>query len=120
MAIGLKMPVGVTSAGGAALLDEPDELRKLVILAISEGEDDNPFQQLGIDMRIIFAQNDPSAVALARSSITAILNKFDERLALDSSVPIQFNIEENGELRVQFRYVNLDSNEPNDFNEVLG
>jgi len=120
MGVGLKMPVGVTSAGGADLLDEPHELQKILTLALSEGGDDNPFQQLGLDSRIIFSQNDPSSAAVARSAITSVLNKYDDRLALDTSIPVQLKIEQNGELRAQFRYVNKDTNEVNDFNEVLG
>lgn len=120
MGKGLSIPVGVNQGGGAQLEDDPQHLRTILRLALSPGEDDNPFQNLGLDERIIFSINDPETRGVARNIIQKILQKFNDRLALDPATPIEFSVIEEGRLDISFRYVNLDTNQPTDFNFEVG
>lgn len=120
MAKGFGMPVRADKSGGAALEDDPRHLATVLKLALSPGDDDNPFQSLGLDERIIFAVNDPAARGLAKNSIERILRKFSDRLTLDTSVPMQFSQSEEGKLEVSFRFIDLDTNTPTDFKTTIG
>lgn len=119
MAKGMAVPVGVDQSGGARLEDDPTHLETILRLALSPGEDDNPFQNLGLDERIIFSVNDPAARGVARASIQAILRKYNDRVEIDPNFPLSFSVTEEGRLDVSFKYVNLDTNEVNDFRAVL-
>lgn len=120
MAKGMAMPVGVNQSGGAALEDDPEHLNTILTLALRPGEDDNPFQSLGLDGRIIFAVNDSAAQGLARNAIEKVLRKFNDRLQIDPQAPISFSRTEEGELQCSFRYVNLDTGKVTDFSGTIG
>lgn len=120
MALGFGLPVGVSQSGGAKLEEDPQHLATILHLALQPGQDDNPFQELGLSEAIIFSINDSSAQALARNSIERILSKFADRLTLDRSVPITFGRTAEGQLEVSFRYIDLDTNKPEDFRTTIG
>ena len=120
MGKGLAIPVGVNQGGGAQLEDDPQHLGTILRMALSPGEDDNPFQNLGADESIIFAINDPATKGKARNLIQKILQKFNERLTVDPSTPIEFTQIEEGRLDISFRYVNLDTGKATDFNFEVG
>ncbi len=120
MGLGLAIPVGVNQGGGAQLEPDPQHLRTVLRLALSPGDDDNPFQNLGLDERIIFSINDPATRGVARNIIQKILQKFSDRLVLDPSSAVEFRQIKEGRLDISFRYVNLDTNEPTDFNFEVG
>ena len=115
MGQGLRIPIGVNRGGGANLEPDPQHLTTILRLALSEGNDDNPFQQLGISDTLIFALNDSSNRGLARNAVERILNKFSERLRLDQTVPVDVIQTGDGEVELSFRYVNLDTNKVSDF-----
>lgn len=120
MAKGMSIPVGVDQSGGAKLEDDPQHLNTILNFALQPGDDDNPFQSLGLDERIIFAVNDPAAQGLARNSVEKILRKFNDRLRLDQSQGISFKQNGEGELECSFRYVNLDTGKVTDFTGTIG
>ena len=119
MAKGFALPVGVDKSGGAATVEDTFDLDKILRLALSPGDDDNPFQQLGLDERIIFNVNDPAARGLARASIEAILRKYADRVEIDPNNPIQFSVVESGRLDVSFKYIDLDTGNVNDFRTTI-
>lgn len=119
MATGFKVPFGVNIDGGLTLESGSSELLGTLKLALAPGEDDNPFQQLGIDESMIFDINDPATQGLLRSQIRRILSKFADRIALDSSRPIEFTQTEDNMLSVAFRFVNLETNEVSDFTTTI-
>lgn len=120
MAKGLTMPVGVDKSGGADLGQDNSHFDTILRLALSPGDDDNPFQNLGLDQRIIFALNDPAAQGLARQSIETIFRKYSSRAKLDTRNPITFSKNEEGVLEVKFGYVDLDTNEVKEFTSEIG
>jgi len=120
MAKGMKFPVGVDQSGGAALEDDPQHLDTILKLALQPGDDDNPFQSLGLDERIIFAVNDSNAQGLARNSVERILRKYTDRVRIDPTAPISFSRNAEGELECSFRYINLDTGRSQDFSTTIG
>lgn len=120
MARGMKLPVGVDQSGGAALEDDPQHLNAILTLALQPGDDDNPFQILGLDEQIIFSVNDAGAQGVARNAIEKILRKFNDRLQIDPTAPITFSRTAEGQLGCDFRYVNLDTGKVTDFSGTIG
>lgn len=117
---GLSIPVMPNVSGGANIEEEPQHTNTILKLALSVGGDDNAFQVLGLSEEIIFRINDPAVRGLARRSVENIIRKFNDRIVRDPSMPINFSINEEGQLNVEFRYVDLSTNRVNDFNEVIG
>jgi len=116
MATGLKIPVGVNKSGGAAVeTDLVKQKRKLLELAFSNGEDDNPFQDLGLDSSLIFAVKDEAFEARAIIEINRILGGFVELIRLAPDVPITFNREVEGETELGFQYVDLEVDRVEEF-----
>lgn len=114
MPIGLKFPVQVDKSGGAALEFEPQQIDKLIKLALSEGGDLNPFQDLGLPGNIIFEVNDTATITSIRIKIEQILTKFEDRIV----IPEDFDIElttENEQLFLEFSYLDLNNNELVDY-----
>lgn len=110
--IGLKIPVGVNSYGGAALTEGDDNNNKIISAALGSDENENAFQQditLGIGM--IFDLNDPilRAKILRRTYQLFDLFKDQKRFKIKKDT---VKWEENGEeLILEFKYVNLESDE---------
>lgn len=119
MATGLRVPFGVSIDGRVALESGSRELINVLKLALSSGEDDNPFQNLGINEEMIFDINDPSSRGLLRSYVRRILSKFSDRISLDTSQPIDLTQNEDNILSVSFRFVNLETSEVTDFNTII-
>lgn len=108
MPTGLKVPVRVDESGGAAIeRDESKQLDKMLILAFSEGDDNNPFQNLGLDKTLIFSVQSAAFRGRAIRAIDLILAKFRDRVELAPDSPIKFEDKGNGEVEVSFEYIDL-------------
>lgn len=123
MAKGLSVPLRVSKGGGAAKEQEDSQLDKLVVLAMQEGGDNNPFQDLGMKPKIIFRINDDAAKFDVVDDIKRILKSFEGRVELGPNgivVDEKSNPQlEEGESNVSFEYINLDINEAREFAELL-
>ena len=117
MPTGLKVPVGVNKSGGAAIeTNESRQLRKMLILAFSEGGDQNPFQQLGIDPGLVWSVNNVGFRGRATRALNVILAKFIDRVELSPNQPIKFEQSENeGEVIMSFEYVDKLTDKVEDF-----
>lgn len=119
MTTGLSIPMQVNKGGGAKIEPENTQLDKLVVLALQEGDDDNPFQDLGLSPSIIYRVNDDAAKFDAKDEIETVLKSFEGRLKIHDGVKIaeaENNPQtEEGELHVSFEYINLDVNEAREF-----
>jgi len=73
---GLRLPVKTAKSGGIDIEKETSELDKILRLALSEGDDHNPFQDIGIMPRIIYSINDMTTASEARLEVKRILKKF--------------------------------------------
>lgn len=115
MAVGLRVPVGVGRSGGAATEDAEEQLTKVLRQALLPGGDDNPFQEIGIPERFIFAINDSGTAGVIRQTVRKIITKFSDRMSLKPGTTIQLQQTAEGELQIQFEYIDLETNEPKDF-----
>lgn len=118
---GLVVPVYVAKGGGAATVEGDDQLRKVIELALASGDDDNPFQELGMREDIVFAVDSEGNHGLARQRVRRILAKFSDRVALDPKSPIvvQSVKGQPGQVRCRFRIINLETDSPEDFDVRL-
>jgi len=108
MPTGLKVQVRTNTLGRAAVeKDESANTLKNLILAFSEGGDKNPFQDLGLDLRLIFSLKNPEFRGRANIAVRKIINKYSDLVALDESIPIEFDDSVEGEVNMSFRYIDL-------------
>ena len=117
---GLSIPLTVNKGGGAKKESELTQLDKLIVLALQEGDDDNPFQKLGLSPKIIYRINDDISKYDSKIDIERILSSFRGRLQLgDDGVVIDSErntpqIKE-GDMNVSFEYINLDTDTARSF-----
>ena len=116
MPTGLKVPVGVDKSGGAKIeTDIVEQTKKLLVLAFSEGGDDNAFQNLGIGPGLIFSVKNASFRGKAERTVRLVLKKFIDRVALVPGDEITFDDSEEGEVELRFRYVDLQTGTTEEF-----
>lgn len=105
MTTGLSFPVKVNKRGGAVVLKDTEQLKKLLILAFSENEDNNPFQDIGFSKKIIFAQTSTITFSDIKQEIERIIKTFDGRITLAKERPIVLDRQETGEIIVTVKWV---------------
>jgi len=116
MATGLKIPVGVDKSGGARVeTSVVDQKKKLLELAFSERGDDNPFQILGLDPGLIFSLKDAAFRGRAKLEVERILGNFQGLIELSPTDPIEFNFDNEGEVELSFKYVDLEVDKVEEF-----
>lgn len=122
MPTGLKMPVRVNEKGRAAVeTNESSNTLKILVLAFQEGEDTNPFQDLGIDKRIIFSVNSVSFRSQVIRVVERVLNRFPDLVRLDESRPITIKEGTNdNEIILDFFYIDLLTSKSEEFRTPIG
>jgi len=116
MPTGLKIPVRVSESGGAAIeRDETEQNKKLLFLALQDGNDNNPFQELGIAKDSLFSVIDGASRGVASRAIRNVMKKFEDRIAFAPDKPIKFKVNGDGEIEVSFEYVDLFTNTVEEF-----
>ena len=120
MPTGLRIPVGVNKSGGANIeTDEASQNRKLLILALSEGQDNNPFQNLGGFRELIFQIRNAGVRARAESRLRQILAKYSDRIQLSTDLPIEFSTANEAEVELSFSYIDLLTNTIEEFRQTF-
>lgn len=115
MATGLKIPVGVGKSGGAALeTSSSKQNKKILLLALSEGGDNNSFQRLGIG-NLIFKIKDVATRAQVQREIQKVIGQLSDRIALIPNEPITFREDIEGELEVSIKYIDIETNKVEEF-----
>ena len=115
---GLRVPVRVNEKGRAAVeTNESLNTLKILKLAFTEGNDDNPFQDLGIDKRVIFSVNDAGFRSKVTRTVKKVLNKFSDLVKLDEKRPITIEDGVEGEVVLNFFYIDLLTSKPEEFRE---
>jgi len=109
MTMGLKVPVGVSTSGGAYIeKSDGEQMKKILFLALSQGDDKNPFQNLGREINeLIFRIKKPSTQARAKDILERVLAKFSDRIQLAPDAVITFQDIGEGEWEMSFEYVDL-------------
>jgi len=119
MANGINTPVKASKAGGAEILRGTKQKAKILRDALAEGGDDNPFQDLGIKADALFQTEGPIAAADLKLEVERILKKFSATIAIDENNPVRIFKNEVGELGVTFKWVDLETNDVQDFAEYV-
>lgn len=118
MPTGLRIPVGVNKSGGAAVeTNEAEQNRKLITLALSEGDDNNAFQKLGGFRELIFQIKNAGVRARAETRLRQILAKYSDRIQLSTDQPIEFVTDNANEIELRFSYIDLLTNRVQDFQQ---
>lgn len=120
MATGLQVPLIASKSGGAPLQDDNTQLDKLVVLALLEGGDDNPFQELGLSPSILYRDNSDEAKFDVKNEVEQKLKAFKGRLSLTETgvvISEKLNPESPNEYSsfVSFDYINMDVNDVREF-----
>lgn len=119
MTVGLAIPVGVNTHGGARLVSKDVQARKIIGLALSDLDSDNAFQQgIGLGADMIFDPSQPTFRAKVRQRLIQIFDDF-ERKKLFSLVrrSIKFAKDSEGEQTLSLQFINLESDEPVNFDK---
>lgn len=115
---GLKIPVQVLSTGGTATVDGPENDDKIIMMALGDDTNENPWMQnIGLGPQPVFEINDTLARTTIAVKIRSIFDNF-EALRRYQLVDGSFNwigpddlggVE--GELILEFKYVSLEAGE---------
>ena len=115
MANGMKMPVKASKGGGTEFLRSSRQKAKIFRLALSVGDDKNPFQNLGISEDPIFEIEDSLAVSEIRIEIERILKKFEGSIEIKPGSELKFFRRDDEGIVVQFEWIDLDTNDVGEF-----
>lgn len=122
MPVGLAIPIGPDQAGGSRVIDGDEQDLKLIKISLSDGDNTNAFQQdvpLGADM--VFNIEDARSKARIIRKIVEIFRGFqrEKRFELKRET-IKFGSgAEPGEVELEFRFLNLESDEPKIFRRTF-
>jgi hypothetical protein len=120
MAQGLNIPVGVNKQGGAKIVDGDRNDQKIIFTALSDNDSENAFQKgLGLGSDMIFDVNDPKLRALILRKVKTIFDDFFRlhRFKLLANTIAWDSDETAGELKLTFKYLNIESDEVNTFSK---
>lgn len=112
MTTGLSVPIGVTPSGRASIDTGDSHLAKIIALALSDVDSENPFKTLP-QLPLIFDINEGSIVnPIVRHRVISLFQRLEseERAKLVEESLAFSNVE--GELVVEFNYINLKLNRP--------
>lgn len=103
-------------------MDSDENDNKIISLALGDDDNENAFQQnigLGVDM--IFAINDPSIRGRIMGRLKRIFDQFEaqRRYRLISNSVKWFEEPSSQELTLEFKYLNLESDETNTFRKTI-
>lgn len=117
------MPLRTSKGGGAKLDDGGDQLSKLLRAALLEGEDDNPFQDLGLSPKMIYRINDDASKFDIKDEVERVLNQFRGRMKIVGEgivlKPLYSEETKAEEMHVSFEYIDLDQGEAKEFSEPV-
>lgn len=112
MATGLALPLRCVN-GRAVRSTGEDQLKKIIMLSIADCDSGNPYQDLGIDQALVFSLSDEQTKAYARRRIIDAFKRLEAEGRAELNGTPKFTTRE-GELEVQIKYLNLETNEAQD------
>lgn len=117
---GLAVPVGVTPSGSTKMDDGEANDQNVLYTSLSDCDNDNAFQQdLGLGQDVVFGVPNEQLKAMVRRRLTLVFSYWEneERFRL---MPETINwIEAEGSLTLEFRYLNLETDEVQSFSKNL-
>jgi hypothetical protein len=115
MATGIKMPVKASRAGGTEYQRDSKQKEKVFRLALSVGDDKNPFQDVGLKEDAIYQVEDALAASEIRLEVERILQKFTGSIAIKPGSEITVFRKDDEGIYVQFEWIDLETNETGEF-----
>ena len=115
MAKGIQVPVRAGRSGGSEILVGSIQKAKILRLALAEGGDKNPFQDLGIKPRAVYRNEDALAGSDMKLEIRRILRKFVGKLEVNPAKPITIFRDPDRGFGVEFQWIDTETNELGDF-----
>ena len=112
---GFSVPIGVSNSGGLRLNNPATHFTQTLMLAFSEGDDKNAFQDIGISTEILYDISNSSTQARIKRIVEKIARKFENRIVLDEQRPITFERTNSGEITMNVSYVDLAINDEKNF-----
>lgn len=118
---GIAVPLQVNLRGGVATSEFDADADKTIRLALSDNDNDNAFQQdIGLGQRFIYDPNSPGFRGFVLQAILSIFADFEKanlfRLVKGS---IRWTKDSEGEQKLEFKYVNLESDEVESYVQVF-
>lgn len=120
MAKGFAVPIRPNQQGGAEIVEGAEQLRQILLLALAESDDDNPFQVVGLTPDMIFDINDPSAHNRIKQRVRGIISKFSDRLILKPGTDIRVYQNVEGEINCEFDYYDIENNDTGTIKTQVG
>jgi hypothetical protein len=121
MARGLAIPVGVDATGGTAMAEGDPKNTQVISTAIADCDSDHAYQlDLGVGSGMIFDINDPEGQSQVIRRVRSVFQDFRDvqRFKLLPNT-IKIEQETEGELVMEFKYIDLESDEEKTFRETL-
>jgi len=122
MAKGLSLPLRVNSLGGTDTTDGDDQARKIINLALGDGDNENAFQQdVALGEVMIFGLNNTQLRASIVNRLRKISKEFEEdklyKLMMNT---VKFNSNTEGnELTLSCNFINLETDTPFSFQKTF-
>lgn len=115
MATGLAIPVGVDNKGGGRLSSGDENDSKIIRLALGDDDNENAFQQnIGLGVGQIFGISDELLRAKVLRRLYEIFRRFEAQkryILRTNTVRWVRDENQNQELTLEFRFVNVESDE---------
>jgi hypothetical protein len=118
MPTGLRIPVGVSQSGGAALVDGDENDRKIIRLALGSDDNENAFQQnIGMGDGMIFGLSDATSRAAINRRLIDIFRTFEaqQRYILKPETIQWTQNPDTQEMELSFQYLQIESDQVKDF-----
>lgn len=122
MAQGLEVPVSAEQ-GRLRIAQGEEQLKKVITLALADGDSDNPFQDLGLGNGSIFDINDQDLQAKMRQRIVRAFRRFqaEGRAMLAQGSPVFRRGGSDGEeLYAVIRYINMETTDSEELELPVG
>jgi len=122
MPVGLAIPVTVSSTGGMRLVESDENNSKIIALALGSDENENAFQQdIGLGDFMVFALEDANIQGKILGRLRDIFKRFEaqKRFRLMTNTIEWTTDPATQELTLQFRYLDLESDEVNTYNKTF-
>ena len=120
MPTGFKLPMSPSPSGGIALVKGDVNNDKIIKVGLSATDNSNSFQQnIGIGQDMVFDLQDPALRGLLVVKIKKLFARFEiqKRFKLLTDTLQWSAISDSGELQLEFRYMDLESDEEKQFSK---
>ena len=120
MPVGLSIPVGVGSSGGAKLSTGDDNDHKIIMLALGSDDNDNAFQQnIGLGEDIVFDIANESVQATITRRLIEMFRRFQaqQRYILRTETISWDYDSANQVMFLSFKYVQVESDKEQEFRQ---